>query len=131
MPNAYTRSDMVFRVPERLATASSCGQLLRERRRAHGLSQTRLARRAGTSQAAVSRIERDEVSPSFATLAGLLGVMGERLELSACATEPDWDPGHLAVLLRRSPEERLALAIGGNRLAGEVAPAGREACSRG
>ncbi len=108
----------------------SGGQLLRARRRAHGLSQERLALRARTTQAAVSRIERGEVSPSLATLAGLLVVMGEELELSARAAEVDWDRGHLEDMLRRSPEERLALAIGWNRLAGEVAQAGREARSR-
>lgn len=108
----------------------SSGQLLRARRRAHGLSQQRLARRARTTQAAVSRIERDVVSPSLATLAGLLEVMGEELELSARPAEAHWDRGHLQDMLRRPPEQRLALAIGWNRLAGEVAQAGREARSR-
>lgn len=109
---------------------TSPGRLLRARRRAHGLSQARLARRAGTTQAAVSRIERDEVSPSIATLAGLLEVMGERLALDARAEQPDWDLSHLRDLLARPPAERLALAIGWNRFAGEVARAGRQARSQ-
>lgn len=100
------------------------GQLLRARRRAHGLTQARLARRAGTTQAAISRIERDEVSPSAATLAGLLEVMGEELLLSARRAPAEWDRAHMADLLSRTPEERLELAIGWNRLAGEVAAAG-------
>jgi transcriptional regulator with XRE-family HTH domain len=108
----------------------SSGQLLRARRRAHGLSQERLALRARTTQAAVSRIERGEVSPSLATLTGLLGALGEELGLSARATEVDWDRDHLDDMLRRTPEERLSLAIGWNRLAGELAQAGREARSR-
>jgi len=89
-----------------------------------------LARRAGTTQAAISRIERDEVSPSMATLAGLLEVMGEGLELTARPVQPECDRGHLEDLLARSPAERLELAIGWNRLAGELALAGREARSR-
>lgn len=112
------------------STASSGGQLLRARRHAHGLSQARLALRAGTTQAAVSRIERGEVSPSLTTFAGLLAVMGEELEVTARAAEPAWDHDHLEDLLRRSPEERLELAIGWNRLAGEVAQAGHIARSR-
>lgn len=108
----------------------SPGEFLRRRRLAHGLSQTRLALRAGTTQAAVSRIERDEVSPSLRTLAGLLEVMGERLELTARPARHEFDQDHLEDLLARPPQERLALAIGWNRLAGEVARAGREARSR-
>ena len=47
----------------------SPGQLLRDARRRHGLTQRQLAARVRTSQAAISRVERDLVSPSVATLA--------------------------------------------------------------
>jgi transcriptional regulator with XRE-family HTH domain len=60
----------------------SPGELLRTVRERHGLTQARLALRAGTSQAAISQIERGEVSPSLETLAGMLTAMGERLDLS-------------------------------------------------
>jgi transcriptional regulator with XRE-family HTH domain len=47
------------------------GALLRERRRAHGLSQHELAIRAGTRQATISRIEDGLALASFASqLAG-------------------------------------------------------------
>jgi transcriptional regulator with XRE-family HTH domain len=59
------------------------GELLREVRRRHGLTQRQLAARARTSQAAISRIERDVVSPSVSTLATLLDLMGEELVLGA------------------------------------------------
>ena len=59
------------------------GELLRAARRRHGLTQAQLAARARTSQAAISRIERDVVSPSIATLAQLLDLMGEELVLGA------------------------------------------------
>lgn len=66
----------------------TAGELLRETRRRHGLTQRQLAARARTSQAAISRIERDVVSPSVATLAELLWLMNEELVLGA---EPvDW-----------------------------------------
>jgi transcriptional regulator with XRE-family HTH domain len=59
------------------------GELLREARGRHGLTQAQLAARARTSQAAISRIERDVVSPSVATLAQLLDLMGDELVLGA------------------------------------------------
>jgi len=59
------------------------GDLIREARERHGLSQARLARRANTTQRQVSRIERGEISPSISTLDRLLAAMGERLELVA------------------------------------------------
>ena len=59
----------------------SSGTLLREVRTRHGLDQRTLARRAGTTQAQVSRIERGEISPGVDTLARLFAAAGERLEL--------------------------------------------------
>jgi len=102
-------------------------ELLRDRRVAHGLTQAQLALRAGTSQAAISRIEGAEVSPTFSTLAGLLGAMGETLSLDARPAVGDFDLAHLAANLARSPAERLELGIHWNRLGGEVARAGARA----
>jgi transcriptional regulator with XRE-family HTH domain len=83
------------------------GQLLRETRHRHGLTQRQLAARARTSQAAISRVERDLVSPSVSTLATWLDLMGDELRLAA---EPI-DYGHDATLfgqtLTRSPEQRI------------------------
>lgn len=44
------------------------GQAVHDRRRALGLSQTELARRAGITQTAVSRIEQADATPTIATL---------------------------------------------------------------
>lgn len=83
------------------------GELLKEARRRHGLSQQQLATRARTSQAAISRIERGLVSPSVSTLAKLLELVGEELRLSA---EPI-DDGHDRTLIRANleltPEQRI------------------------
>ena len=68
----------------------SAGQLLREARERHGLTQKQLAIRARTSQAAISRIERGLVSPTFETLEKLLAMVNEELVLEARAI--DW--GH-------------------------------------
>ena len=65
------------------------GDLIREARRRHAISQQTLARSAGTTQKHVSRIERGDISPSVATLARLLAAMGERLELHATPAPRD------------------------------------------
>ena len=88
----------------------TAGALLREARRRHGLTQTQLAIRARTSQAAISRIERGLVSPTVETLQKLLAMVNEELVLDARAL--DW--GHDVTLIRGnlelSVDERLANA---------------------
>src|SRR4051812_46822263 len=72
--------DMFYAIPmppDRL----SCGALIREVRRRHRLDQAELARRAGTAQPAISRIERNVVSPTVETLNRLLEAMGETLAI--------------------------------------------------
>ena len=103
------------------------GELIRATRLRSGLSQRRLARRVGTKQSAISRLEADEVSPSVETLDQLLQAMGERLEILAVAPERDYDPLHRQAAAARSPSERLALGISWNRMAGRLAAAGRAA----
>jgi len=103
------------------------GQLIRERRLAHGLTQARLALRAGTTQTALSRLERGELSPSIATLQRILFVLGETIELRVADLLGDHDEAHLAGLLARPAAERLELGMSWNRLAGEFARAGRHA----
>ena len=83
------------------------GRLLRDARRRHGVTQEQLAARARTSQAAISRIERDVVSPSVSTLATLLDLLGEELELSATPIDYGHDRTLIAVNLRFTPEERI------------------------
>jgi HTH-type transcriptional regulator/antitoxin HipB len=108
----------------------SSGELIREARLRHGLSQERLARRAGTKQSAISRLEADEVSPGIDTLGLLMAAMGERLEIAAAPLERDYDPAHRRATAARPPGERLALGISWNRMAGRLAAAGRQARAR-
>jgi len=96
-----------------------------------GLSQRQLAFRATTTQAAVSRIERGLVSPSFATVRELMVAMGEEPVLSGRRLQTEWDPVHMASTLARTPEERLALAVSWNKMAGNLAAAGRAAREHG
>ena len=106
------------------------GAFIRETRRAHGLDQAAFARRAGTSQTYISRIERDDISPSVRTLERLLQSMGLRLRLEV---EP-LSPGNASVEQLRadfkelSPGERLEQAMRlSEYLTGVAASAARDA----
>jgi transcriptional regulator with XRE-family HTH domain len=108
----------------------SPGELIRTARARHNLSQERLARRVGTRQSAISRLEADEVSPSMATLELLMRAMGESVDLTPAATERRYDPVHRQAAAARSPAERLALGISWNRMASRLRAAGRAARDR-
>src|SRR5436305_11171495 len=101
------------------------GALLAEVRRRHGLTQAQLAARARTSQAAISRIERGLVSPSVATLATLLDLMGEELVLDARSIDYGHDRTLLRQNLRHSPEERIDRQASWSRGMREIELAGR------
>jgi transcriptional regulator with XRE-family HTH domain len=86
---------------------SEPGRLLREARLRHGLSQQRLARRAGTTQSAISRIEQERISPTVQTMAELLHLMGEELVLNAERRETGVDLTLNRANLELTPEERV------------------------
>jgi transcriptional regulator with XRE-family HTH domain len=100
--------------------------LVREARARHGIGQAALARRARTSQAQISRIERGEISPSVSTLARLLEAMAERLELSSApmphGNRSDEDAAADAAL---SPAERVASAAALSRALTSIASSRR------
>lgn len=100
----------------------SAAALLREARARHGISQQRLALRAGTSQDAISRIERGVESPTIERLAHLLLVLGERLELGvAPLAEGKADGAQLTM------RERLREAASWNLVATRLEIAGAQA----
>ena len=86
---------------------STPGQLLREARRRHGVSQARLATRAGTTQSAISRIESDRVSPSIETLRSLLHLLGEDLVLASEERDTGIDRTMTRANLARDPSVRV------------------------
>jgi transcriptional regulator with XRE-family HTH domain len=101
---------------------TTASELLREARARHGISQRRLALRAGTSQDAISRIERGVESPTLERLAHLLMMLGERLELNTVPLVTA--EGEFA---RLTPRERLREAASWNLVAGKLEIAGAEA----
>lgn len=103
------------------------GQIIRERRLANRLTQKQLALRSGSTQAAISRLERGEVSPTFETFERLLLVMGEEGVVSVRRPAAHHNPARLRALRRRSPSDRFELALSWNRLAGQISQAGAKA----
>lgn len=100
--------------------------LLREARKRHGISQRRLALRAGTSQDAISRIERGVESPTLERLTNLLMVLGERLELdSVLLSESEGYAGSV------TPRERMREAASWNLVATKLEIAGAQARKAG
>jgi len=81
--------------------------MLREARLRHGLSQKRLAIRAGTTQSAISRIEQERGSPTIRTLEELLRLMGEDLVLSTKRRDTGIDVTLNRRNLEFSPEQRI------------------------
>lgn len=87
------------------------GELLKQARRRHGVSQGSLAVRARTTQSAISRIERDRVSPSVETLRELLYLLGEDLAIESTERDFGIDRTLNESALRRSPSQRLDYGI--------------------
>jgi transcriptional regulator with XRE-family HTH domain len=85
----------------------SAGRLLRDARRRHGVSQARLAARAGTTQSAISRIENDRISPSVDTLWELLYLLGDDLEIDSRRRESGVDITLNEANLRFTPSDRV------------------------
>jgi len=84
-------------------------RLLRAARERAGLTQRELARRSGTSQSVVARIEQGRTDPSSATLARLLAAAGYELraELSPLPVADTHMLDDVARILGLTPEERL------------------------
>jgi transcriptional regulator with XRE-family HTH domain len=106
------------------------GHLLRDAREAQGLSQRRLAVRAGTSQDAISRIERGAETPTIERLTQLMLAMGLRAELRVEPLEPPLAASKLGGAARMSTGERLREAASWNQAMSRLAAAAEVARRR-
>lgn len=97
------------------------GDILRTARRRRGLSQAQLAVRAGTTQTAISRLERGARSPTAETIGRLFLVMGDEIDLQVRPIRGRFDPAHLAAERRLTPRVRLERAFAWMRLNAAVA----------
>jgi transcriptional regulator with XRE-family HTH domain len=96
------------------------GELLRDSRVRHEVSQKELAVRAGTTQSAIARIERDRTSPSVRTLATLFEAMGEDLVLGVRLRESGVDLTLNRKNLEHDSTERLERSLGFSDLAAQL-----------
>ncbi|CAN5544761.1 hypothetical protein BH20ACT15_BH20ACT15_09450 [soil metagenome] len=96
-----------------MATTSP-DRLLREARRAAGLTQAQLAERMGTTQSAVARLEAPGSNPRFENLERALLAAGHGLEVSAVPTKQPIDETSIYENLKQSPEELLSTMEGHN-----------------
>lgn len=80
-------------------------QLIRKSRLEDGVTQAELARRLGTTQSAIARLETPGGNPRLATLERALEALGRRLEISA--PRSDVDVAQIDSQLALTPAERL------------------------
>jgi transcriptional regulator with XRE-family HTH domain len=107
------------------------GLLLRRARELQGLSQRRLALRAGTSQDAISRIERGVEAPTLARFAQLMLALGRRPVLGIETLDSPVPQTELAAAKEMSASERLREAASWNRISSHLATAGERARREG
>lgn len=81
-------------------------RIVHEARRAAGLTQVELARRLGTTQSAVARLEKPGANPRVSTINRVLAATGHELDTSLRARSAV-DETMIAANLRRSPAQRL------------------------
>lgn len=102
----------------------SASEAIRNARLRAGITQTELARRLGTTQSAVARLEASGANPTVSTLERALAATGHRLVLAAARVEPGVDETLIAENLSLSPAERLKSFESFNRDARKLMVAG-------
>ena len=106
---------------------SQAAELIRSARQRSGISQRELARRAGTTQAAISRIERGLEEPTVERLEQILAGLGWRphIELEPIAIH-DEEPRRLYADVNGDPAVRLEGGLNWIEFAHELVGAASE-----
>jgi transcriptional regulator with XRE-family HTH domain len=87
---------------------SESASLIRTARTDARLTQAELAKRMGTTQTAIARLERRGANPTVATLRKALSAAGHRLELSAAPQPSSVDLPQLLRHMKLTAAKRLA-----------------------
>jgi len=106
-------------------------RLIRAARRDAGLTQAELAKRLGTTQSAIARLEAEGANPRISTLVRTLDACDRGILLEATPRRSSIDETLVAGRLRLSPEQRIKsferayaetrkLALAGRRSRGEL-----------
>src|SRR5437773_11563962 len=86
----------------------AAGPVLKDARKKAGLTQGELAKRLGTTQSAVARLEAPNANPRFATLRRALAATGNTLKVDLePSTYPSLDETMIIANLHKTPGERL------------------------
>lgn len=88
--------------------ADTIGELVAKVRKGERLTQEQLARRIGTTQSAIARLEAGSSNPTLWTVEKALRACGHSLEPRARALEDSVDETMIAHALKMTPEQRLA-----------------------
>lgn len=110
---------------------SNLGIALRRAREEQGVSQRRLALRVGTSQDAISRIERGVEAPTLDRFEQIMLALGRRSILRFEPLEGPVSHEELGGAGDLTPDERLREAASWNRVASQMGLQGAEARRQG
>jgi transcriptional regulator with XRE-family HTH domain len=105
----------------------SVGSLIRDTRRSAGVTQAQLARRLGTTQPAVAKLEGEHSNPTLRTVTDALAALGHELRLEAVPRPAAVDESLIRRQLELSPAERLRQLEAMHRQARVLAAAGARA----
>jgi transcriptional regulator with XRE-family HTH domain len=103
------------------------GELIKQLRLGHSLSQRELAYRAGTSQSAIARIENGDEDITWKRLRSILSAMGDEPVLESKRLASRYDLDDLIRDRAMAPAARLADGLSMNRFGSEIALAGARA----
>lgn len=87
---------------------SSAAAFVRTARQEAGLTQAELARRAGTTQSTIARMESPRSNPTLASVDQVLAAVHRSIELAPAAAPADVDESQIVEQLRLMPAQRLA-----------------------
>lgn len=107
------------------------GFLIRDARRAEGITQAQLARRLGITQPSVARLEAAGDEVSVATLQRALNALGRSLELRATKLAASFDESLLRQNLELTPQARLERMTRGRARFADLAAATQRARDAG
>ncbi|MGZ5310472.1 MAG: helix-turn-helix domain-containing protein [Solirubrobacterales bacterium] len=110
--------------------ADTIGELVAKARASEGLTQAQLARRMGTTQSAVARLEAGQGNPTLATVEKALRACGHSLEPRARALPGSVDKTLIPSALKAAPAQRLAHHQASRRKMVEVARKARPLAQR-